>query len=191
MEVENIRAYVLIYDGFAQFEVVLACYLLKTKGEVITVGMNKEVVGSFEGFISLPHMTIDELNIEEMDLLIIPGGNPDAVKETGKLYRFLRELNERDVVIGAICSSPVHLAKAGVLKGKRYTTSLPVNEFTEFETENYKDENVIVDHNIVTAKASGYVDFAIALGKEMEIYKDEDDLLETIRFFKYYNNEPG
>lgn len=126
-------------------------------------------------------MTIDELKIEEVDLLIIPGGNPDAVKETGKLYKCLRELNERGVVIGALCSAPVHLAKAGVLKGKRYTTSLPVNEFTEFETENYKDENVIVDHNIVTAKASGYV----------EIYKDEDDLLETIRFFKYFNNEPG
>lgn len=35
MEVKNIRAYVLIYDGFALFEVVLACYLLKTKGALL------------------------------------------------------------------------------------------------------------------------------------------------------------
>ena len=136
----------------------------------------------------MPHITINEININEVDLFIIPGGDPSKVNEKGKLYELLTELDEKGIVIGAICSAPIHLAKAGVLSGKSYTTSVPVNEFPEFEEENYKDENVIIDKNIITAKASGYVDFAIELGKMMNIYKNEEDLLETIRYFKYYND---
>ena len=187
--VKTIKTYVLIYDSFVQFEIVLACYLMKSSGEIVTVGMNKDPVHSFEGFITVPHIMIDEINIDEVDLFLMPGGDPGGIGERGKLYKLLRELDQKGVVIGAICSAPIHLAKASILKGKRYTTTLPLDEFPEFEKENYEDDNIIIGHNIITAKASAYVDFAIELGKMMNIYQDEEDLLETIRYFKYYDQK--
>lgn len=74
------------------------------------------------------------------------------------------------------------------MKGKKYTTTLPVNEFEDFEDSMFIDENVVVDDNVVTAKASGYVDFALEIGKVMDIYENEEDLEETIRYFKHFNN---
>jgi hypothetical protein len=48
--------------------------------------------------------------------------------------------------------------------------------------------NVIRDGNILTAKPNGYVDFALELGRMMDIYQDEADLQETIDFFKYFKS---
>ncbi len=181
--------YVFIYDTFAQFEVVLANYILKHKGEVITFGIDDDKVTSHEEFITVPHKSINEIEVDDIDLLIIPGGDPSQVKEKEKLYNLLNEVNKKDKLIGAICAAPVHLAKEGILNNKKYTTTLDINSIEEFNVESFIDKNVVVDENIITAKASGYVDFAIELGKQVEVFEDEDDLNETIRFFKYFNEE--
>lgn len=182
------KTFVLVYEGFVQFEVILTNYFMKTKGEIITVGLDEEKVNSWEGFISVPHITLEEVNIDEVDLFVIPGGDPQKILQNEELIKFLDNLNKKGKVIGAICSAPLCLAKSGILKGKKYTTTLPVNEFKEFENSELIDENVVVDDNIITAKASGYVDFAIEIGKVMNIYENEEDLNETIRYFKYFNN---
>ncbi len=181
------NTYIFIYDTFAQFEVVLASYILKHKGEVITFGIDNDSVTSQEGFITLPHKNINDVDVNEIDLLIIPGGDPSRVKSKDKLYSLLKRINRKDILIGAICAAPIHLAKADILERKKYTTTLDFNNIQEFNIENFVDNNVVIDENIITAKASGYVDFAIELGKKVDVFKDEDDLNETIRFFKYYN----
>ena len=181
------KTYILIYEGFVQFEVILASYFMKTKGEIITVGVDNNRVTSVEGFITIPHMTIANVDVNEVDLFIIPGGQPEKLLENTELHNLLIQLNNQNKAIGAICAAPIHLAKSGVLKGKKYTTTLPINEFKEFQGCTYLDENVVVDNNIITAKASGYVDFAIEIGKVMDIYENEEDLEETIRYFKYFN----
>ncbi len=183
-----IKTFILIYDNFVQFEVVLVNYLMKTKGDIITVGINQDKVSSFEGFITLPHITIDQIDTDEVDLFVIPGGYPEKI-ENDKLYKLLKKLNDKNVIIGSICSASIHLAKSGILEEKIYTTTLPVDEFKEFKKDNYTDKNVVIDKNIITAKASGYVDFAIELGKIMNIYKDKEDLKETINYFKYFNEK--
>ncbi|MGF7059525.1 DJ-1/PfpI family protein [Brassicibacter mesophilus] len=181
------RSYILIYEGFVQFEVILASYFLKTKGEIITVGVDESRVTSAEGFITVPHITIGEVDVNEVDIFIIPGGEPGKLLENVDLHELLIKLNNQNKAIGAICAAPIHLAKSTVLKGKKYTTTLPIEEFKEFQGCTYLDENVVVDDNIITAKASGYVDFAIEIGKVMDIYENEEDLEETIRYFKYFN----
>ena len=181
--------YVFIYDTFAQFEVVLANYILKHKGEVITFGIDDEKVTSSEEFITVPHKSIDELDVDDIDLLVIPGGDPSQVNEKEKLYSLIKEVNKKDKLIGAICAAPVHLAKASILNNIKFTTTLDINSIDEFNEDNFIDNNVVIDENIITAKASGYVDFAIELGKQVEVFEDENDLNETIRFFKYFNEE--
>jgi len=184
------KTYILIYDDFVQFEVIIASYFMKTKGEIVTVGLTNEKVSSFEEFITLPHMTIDEIDINDVDVFIIPGGNPKKLKCT-KFYKLLKDLNKKTIPIAAICSAPIHLARSGVLKGKKYTTTLPIDEYKLFEKEYFKNKNVVVDKNIITAKASGYVDFAIEIGKVMNIFENEEDLEETIRYFKRFDEYEG
>lgn len=180
---------ILVYDGFTQFEVILAAYLLKTKGEIITAGLDKKPVTSYEGFQIIPDTSISKINADKIDMFIIPGGSPDKLYKNEELYNFIIKINNQNKKIAAICSGVLHLAACGILNNKNYTTSINPKEFDEFKNSTYVEENVVTDGNIITAKAEGYVDFAIQLGKIMKIYENEEDLNETIKFFKYFNEK--
>ncbi|MDW2797729.1 hypothetical protein RZO55_09115 [Clostridium boliviensis] len=45
-----------------------------------------------------------------------------------------------------------------------------------------------LDGNIVLSPGNEYVDFALAIGKAANIYKDEADYQETITYFKLFQN---
>ncbi|MBF4691912.1 DJ-1/PfpI family protein [Fusibacter ferrireducens] len=180
------KTYVLIYEGFVQFEVVLANYFMKTVGDIITVGLTDQPVTSQEGFITIPHITLNEVNVDNVDLLIIPGGDPKSFENNKSLSNLLQNLHAKKVKIGGICSGTLALANSGLLKGLKYTTPLPITEFSVFDPNNYLDQNIVVSGNIITAKANGYVDFGLEIGKMMSIYKDDADYEETIQFFKYF-----
>lgn len=179
----------MIYEGFAQFEIILANYFIKEVGEIVTFGIDSEPVVSAEGFNTIPDLIIDEVNAEEVDALIIPGGPPDILYGCDKLHKLIAKLDDLNKVVGGICSGVVQIAKSGILQGREYTTTIDINEYSEFDNNKYIDKNVVVDKNVITAKSSGYVDFAIEIGKMLDIYKDEDDLQETIEFFKYFDNK--
>ena len=36
----RLQAYIMVYDGFTEFEIILANYFIKTIGEIRTVGLN-------------------------------------------------------------------------------------------------------------------------------------------------------
>lgn len=42
------------------------------------------------------------------------------------------------------------------------------------------------DSKIITSRANAYVDFAIEVAKELELFEDDADLEETIDFWKYH-----
>jgi len=184
-----LKTYILIYETFVQFEVVLTNYFMKTKGEIITVGLDNRGVTSWEGFKTVPHVTIDEVDPDEVDLFVIPGGEPDKLFGNNKLNILLKELYEQGKVLAAICAAPLQLARAGVLDDHKYTTTLPLDEFDSFNQDNFQNDNVVVDRNIITAKAAGYVDFALEIGRKMDIFKNKADYQETVEYFKYYNRK--
>ena len=184
-----LKTYILIYETFVQFEVVLTNYFMKTKGEIITVGLDNREVTSWEGFKTVPHVTIDEVDPDGVDLFVIPGGEPDKLFESEKLRNLLKELYKQGKVLAAICAAPLQLARAGVLDDHKYTTTLPLDEFDSFNQDNFQNDNVVVDRNIITAKAAGYVDFALEIGRKMDIFENEADYQETVEYFKYYNRK--
>lgn len=174
--------YILIYDGFVQFEVVLAAYFLKTKSEVFTLGLEKGPYESCEGFSTNPAEVIEELDSGAVDVLVIPGGDTAEIARNEGLLELVRKLNAAGITIAAICGGVEVLKAAGVLEGKRYAG----NRAKADPAGTSGQGNVIVDGNILTALPNGYVDFALELGRMMNIYKDADDLQETIDFFKYF-----
>lgn len=56
----------------------------------------------------------------------------------------------------------------------------------DIESIHSLDEDVVNDHKIITSRANGYVDFAIEVAKELELFEDEADLKETVDFWKYF-----
>ncbi|MEK4456510.1 MULTISPECIES: DJ-1/PfpI family protein [Paenibacillus] len=166
------KSHVLIYDGYVSFEIMLATYFMKTKGDIVTIGVTKDPVISYEDFKVTPSMAIDEVSAEDIQLLIIPGGDNTQLKTNKQLLALINTLNNDNKVIATICSATELLEIAVV-----YYKS-PVNHPTGLE----------IHKNIITAKPNKYVDFAIEIGKVMNIYTDDEDLKETIDFFKLFKD---
>lgn len=179
------KTYIVIYEGFSQFEVIIASFLLRTKGDVITVGLTADTVTTAEGFVIKPDVVLSEMRRDDVDFFLIPGGPPNELMASSELSDILNELNEQKTFIGGICSGTLHLASSGILENKRYTTSLDLDEFDVFNKERYTNENVVSEGNIITAKGCAYVEFGILLGQLGDVYVDETDLKETIDYFKH------
>ncbi|MFC3750106.1 DJ-1/PfpI family protein [Paenibacillus sp. GCM10012306] len=177
------NTYILIYNSFVQFEVVLAAYFMKTQGEVYTLGLGSSPVNSSESFSVNPAKTLSEVNVQEIDLLIIPGGETEEIIKDESLLKLLRELDTAGKVIGGICGGVSVLKAAGILNNRKFVEVAAAEEGVSAATSGV---NVMVDGNIVTALPNGYVDFALELGTLMNIYKDKADYQETIDFFKYF-----
>lgn len=159
------RLYVLIYDEFAHFEANLVGWMKGRSDELITVSLDETEVTSAEGFIMKPHVLIDNVNANDVDAFIIPGGNSPSILGNKKLQTLLKELDEKEKIIGAICYGPLLLADAGILSGRNFTTSVTTDLelFNIFEGATHVDEGVVVDKHIVTAKGEDYVDFALTI----------------------------
>lgn len=182
------NTYIFIYEGFVGFETIFTGMLMKSKGDIITVSNDYSTICSYEGFKYIPDKLLGNINIDDVDLFIIPGGNPEELMDNVELHRVLKNLNNRGKVIGAICAAPVHLAKAGILNNRNYTSSIQEdNEL--FSSSNFIDKDVVVDKNIITAKGNAYLDFAFEIGKIFDVFESEEELQETMNFYR--NTKPA
>ena len=183
----------LIYPNFSLYEVVgLTSTLALSFGiEVDYVSIDRNVIRSEDGLVCQPTRTLDEVVIEDYSCVILPGMITIVpALQDEKLISFLKNLTEQDVLIAAISSAPILLAKAGLLKDTRFTGGIWQNFFDYFEflpRENFKDQAVLQDKNIITAVGFAHQAFArkvlLSLGlvddadnyfKERNQYSEED-----------------
>ena len=156
----------LIYPNFSLYEVVdLTSTLALSFGvEVDYAGSDRNVIRSEDGLACQPTRTLDEVVIEDYSCVILPGMiNIAPALHDEKLISFLRSLNQQEILIAAISSAPILLAKAGLLKDTKFTGGIWQNFFDYFEflpRENFKAKAVLQDKNIITAVGFAHQEFA-------------------------------
>lgn len=151
--------FIIAKDGFRDEEYFVTKEVLKNNFEIITASdgnKNEIALGSLGGEEKID-LNLKEVNINEFDAIIFVGG-PGALKHLDNeiSYKIIKEASEKNKILAAICISPVILAKAGVLKGKKATVwssnidKSAIKILKEYGAE-YIDEDVIEDGNIITA----------------------------------------
>lgn len=188
----------IIYPNFSLYEITtLTSTLALSFGVTIDyVASEHSIVISEDGLPCQPIKTLDQIRIEEYSCVILPGMvNIGPALQDEKLISFLRELGEQDVLIAAISSAPLLLAKAGLLKDTKFTGGIWQNFFDYFEflpRENFQPKVLVQDKQIITAIGFAHQEFArkviLSLGlaentdnyfKEKNEYSEED-LLFTL-----------
>ena len=183
----------IIYPNFSLYEVVcLTSTLALSFGiEIDYVGSDRGIITSEDGLACQPTRTLDEVVIEDYSCVILPGMiNIAPALHDEKLISFLRSLNQQEILIAAISSAPILLAKAGLLKDTKFTGGIWQNFFDYFEflpRKNFKAQAVLQDKNIITAVGFAHQAFArkvlLSLGlvgnadnyfKERNQYSEED-----------------
>ena len=160
------KALCIIYPNFSLYEVVgLTSTLALSFGvEVDYVGTDRNVIRSEDGLPCQPTGTLDEVVIENYSCVILPGMiNIAPALHDEKLISFLRSLKQQEILIAAISSAPILLAKVGLLKDTKFTGGIWQNFFDYFEflpRENFKAKAVLQDKNIITAVGFAHQEFA-------------------------------
>lgn len=160
-----------IYPTFSEFEITVATAVLKKRYELCTVASHNAQITGESGLQFLPHVTLDQVAVQDFAALIIPGGDLIHIVDDEALFGVVREFHSRNKLIAAICSGPFVLAKAGVLEGKNYTCTLAKHQrdfLGSFSEENYHYEKVVVSGNVLTAQGHAYVEFGLALLEQLE-----------------------
>lgn len=96
---------------------------------------------------------IDELQLEDFDALIIPGGFcPDILRRNRRTVQLVSEAVATGKVVAAICHGPWLLYSADVVRGKRITGFVAVKDDGLHAGGIWVDEPVVVDGNLITSR---------------------------------------
>lgn len=165
---------VLLYPQFSEYELSVALsILMQGKKEIVTVGLNKQSIKGESGLSCVADATVDEMNFDEIDSLLLPGCMEIMpLTNEARLFDFIKKVATKETVIASISSSPLLLAKAGVLKGRKFTVGMTEEDLEisgVFEKEHYVKDLVVQDGNVITAIGRGFVSFGVYLGKALNL----------------------
>ncbi len=204
---------VLLYPDFSLQEITcLTSALTVWFGEKIDfIASEKKEYRSEEGLQVLPVKTTAEAKITDYDCVILPGTiNPLPALFDDRLIAFIRSGNGSEVVFAAISSSPILLSKAGILKGKKFTSGyfMQMADTFEFvEKDNFIHKGIVEDGNVITGIGMFFREFAEAVLKrfgydigssfmrdtpeeyteeELTFYWSDDDYQEFLEELKEY-----
>ena len=106
---------ILLYDSFCNFEISVALEILALAEKPITVfGITKQAIRSEDGLSIFPDDTIDNLDLDAYDSLILPGAmDIRETIENERIVDFIKKFEKK--TIGAISIAPLLLVKAGYL----------------------------------------------------------------------------
>lgn len=162
----------IIYNTCCFYEIVILNYFMSCTGcDVILCSPDGKPIRTAEGYSVNADMALTDMETEQTRSFIIPGGDISLINNDF-LQQYLQDLKKKGVLIAAICAGVNLLEDAGILKGIQSTHSM--------------DLDIANDNHVITARANAYVDFAVEVGKELHLFTDEDDLRETIDFWKYF-----
>ena len=171
----------IIYPNFSLYEITaLTSTLVLSFGVTIDyVASDHSMVVSEDGLPCQPTKTLDQIRIEEYSCVILPGMvNIGPALQDEKLISFLRDLGEQDILIAAISSAPLLLAKAGLLKDTKFTGGIWQNFFDYFEflpRENFQPKLVVQDKQIITAIGFAHQEFARKVILSLRLVENTDN----------------
>ena len=151
-------AIIIAFRGFRDEEYFIPKEILKVAGAEVTTVSTKSgtAIGADGGDVEVD-ILLENLNPADFDGVVFIGG-PGCLKnlDNEKSYRIARETISQNKVLASICISPVILAKAGVLEGKKATvwSSIMDKSGVKILKENgaiYQADLLVVDDKIITA----------------------------------------
>lgn len=149
-------AYLIAFRKFRDEEYFIPESIFKNSGHRVETFSSKKgaAIGSEGGSVEVKDLK--EIDPKKFDAIVIAGGE-GAPKHLDKeeVYFLINEFYDRKKLVAAICISPIILAKAGLLVGRKATvwsSSLDKGAVKTLKKygANYVDDFVVCDGKIIT-----------------------------------------
>lgn len=174
---------VFLADGFEEIEGLTVVDLLRrAEVEVTTVSITGAYIvhGAHEIDVQADKL-FEEMNYEEQDMLVLPGGMPGTLnlgKHAG-LEKVLRQFYEKEKYIAAICAAPSVFGKYGFLDGRKATAYPGFEE--ELVGAECVTEAVAISDFVITSRGMGTaIDFSLALIEKLVDKAKSEQIAKSI-----------
>jgi protease I len=159
-DLSEARVLMIATDGFEQDELFKPRQALLDAGVKVTLASIKTdaiqgvINDSEKGESITPDLTLDDVDTDDYDALVLPGGvgNPDKMRLQERAVEIVTEFMEDDKIVAAICHAPWLLVEADVVDGRRVTSWPSVRTDLENAGADVVDEEVVVDGNLITSR---------------------------------------
>lgn len=184
------KIHVFLFNGFSDWEIsYITPEINKSEAfDLIFFTKDGASVKSMGGLHISPDSSLNELNVDEVEMLILPGG---AAWEKGELdfIDFIAiNLFQSGKTIGAICAATTYLGRKGFLDHLKHTSN-DLHYLKEISPDyageqHYINSNAVTDKNIITANGISPIEFASEIFKKLKLYNDQ----EIEKWFQLFKN---
>lgn len=155
----------MLAEGFEEGEALTIVDIMRRASiECNTFSINDLMVkGAHNIKVQADYLIND--NIKEYDMIVLPGGMPGAtnLRDNEQVISLIKDMNEKNKFVCAMCAAPIVLDKAGVLENKSFTAYIGYNEKIKAKGT-FKEDIVVRDGNLITSRGPATVyDFSYAL----------------------------
>lgn len=177
------KACVFLADGFEEIEGLTVVDVLRRAGvDVRTVSvMNTKRIEGSHGIILEADEQFDDAEMEDADLLVLPGGIPGTLhlRDHEGLTELLQRFDKKEKRIAAICAAPSVFGKLGMLKGRK-ACSYPSME-DQLDGAEVLHVPFVTDGHITTGRGMGAaLPFALELTALLCGREKADKIAESI-----------
>lgn len=172
----------IICQGFEEIEALGTVDILKRSGiDVELATYNASLtVKTQQGLRVKADKYMSEVNVDDYDCLIIPGGRAvwEVLQKTHAVLEVIRDFNKKNKLIAAICAAPSLLEMAGLLKDTEFTCYPGCEQGLGIRV----NSGIHEAHNIITAKSAYYsIDFALTIVKYLAGSEKAEETLKRIK----------
>lgn len=170
---------IFMADGCEEIEgLTVVDIVRRAKMEIVTISITgKKEVTSSHNVTFLADALADEVNYDELDGIVLPGGMPGTLNlgANETVNTVIKKFASEGKLVSAICAAPSVLGAAGILNGRHATCHPGFEEKLTGATTS--EEPVVRDGNIITSRGMGT---AIPFALEIVRYFADDAAVEQI-----------
>lgn len=145
----------LVDDIYEDLELWYPKIRLEEEGwKVVVAGpeANRPYKGK-HGYPCVATADIADVESADYDALLVPGGfAPDKLRRDANVLRLVRDFHAENKVIAFICHAGWILISAGILKGRRATSTVGIRDDMANAGAIWVDEPLVVDGNLISSR---------------------------------------
>ncbi len=148
------KALIISANNFEDTELLVPYYRLEEEGVHVDIAsIKKGKIKGKHGYEVEVNKTLKEVNPDDYDILILPGGKaPETLRKEKKAIEIAKHFFQKNKPVSAICHGPQTLITAGLLKGRQATSYKSVAQEMKDAGAIYEDKEVVIDGNLVTSR---------------------------------------
>lgn len=174
------KIFVYLFNGFSDWEIAYLTPEIKKNEafELVYFSKDEEPIKSMGGLSVTPDISLTEINTDDVEMLILPGGEAWESNANDSIDSFVKNLFEKGKTIAAICGATVYLARKGYLDILNHTSNdlsyLKAIALEYSGKQKYINSLAVTDGKLITAAGIAPIEFAREIFKKVKLYNDSD-----------------